>query len=622
MHDIIISDHLPVYIIKKKHRIKKEYTKVHGRPMKKYYKEHFQSLVQNDYHWHKFWSAESFNEKWKIMLLIITVSLNSSLPLKAMRIPNNSPPWLTSEILDMINLKNKLFKLAKLDKNHWNSYRDQKHLVNRTVKREKRNTVQKTLDDNKNNPKEFWMEIKNLLGTNSISSDAIKTIRNAGGTILNDKEAADYMNDYYAHIGENLANLIPDINWNAHNNFMNIESNGFRFRLITEKETRALVKGIDSTKSSAMDRLKSIFVKDAFECINFELCYLLNESLRLGEYPISWGYSYVTPIPKEGDRLDPNNWRPISQMPIIGRLIEKAIHTQLKYYLDCKGILHKNQHGFRARKSTGSAIFDYINNLFSAYDSDESTVSVYIDYKKAFDTISHQILLKKLKLYGLSKMCLSWFEQYLDHRTQCTIVNGHKSNTQPISYGVPQGSTLGPTLFILYVNDLFTYPGIENVSTLMYADDTVIYRSSDDPTDALENIQIAMNNTQNWCEMDKLTINGNKTKFTIFLRKPSDRKYQVVCNKNLLERTTTYKYLGADIDNTLTMDSFNKNVCKKVNFKLYMFGKIRKYITTHAAILIYKQTILPYFDYGRFLMNSASQNSISKLDKYQNRALR
>ena len=160
------------------------------------------------------------------------------------------------------------------------------------------------------------------------------------------------------------------------------------------------------------------------------------------------------------------------------------------------------------------------------------------------------------------------------------------------------------------------------MSTLMYADDTVIYRSSDDPTDALEDIQFAMNNIQNWCEMNKLTINGNKTKFTIFLRKPSDRKYQIVCNKNLLERTTTYKYLGADIDNTLTMDSFNKNVCKKVNFKLYMFGKIRKYITTHAAILIYKQTILPYFDYGSFLMNSASQNSISKLDKYQNRALR
>ena len=363
-------------------------------------------------------------------------------------------------------------------------------------------------------------------------------------------------------------------------------------------------------------------VKDAFECINFELCYLLNESLRLGEYPISWGYSYVTPIPKEGDRLDPNNWRPISQMPIIGRLIEKAIHTQLKYYLDCKGILHKNQHGFRAKKSTGSAIFNYMNKLFSAYDKDESTVSVYIDYKKAFDTISHPILLRKLKLYGLSKMTLTWFEQYLGHRTQCTVVNGHKSDKLPISYGVPQGSTLGPKLFILYVNDLFAYPGMEEVSTLMYADDTVLYQSRDDPTDAVKDVQTAMNNIQTWCRMNKLTINENKTKFTTFLRKPSDRKYQIVSNNISLERTTPYKYLGADINNVLTMDSFNKNVCKKVNYKLYMFGKIRKYITINAAILIYKQTILPYFDYGSFLMNSASQNSISKLDKYQNRALR
>ena len=257
VHNIVISDHLPVYIIKKKHRIKREYAKVKGRPMKKYDKEHFQSLVLNDHRWDKFWYVESVKEKWEIMLQIMIVSLNTVLPLKTMRIPKNSPAWLTPEIIDMIDMKNKLFKLAKIDNTRWKTYRNQKHLVNRTIKREKRNKVQKTLDDNRNNPKEFWMEIQNLLGTSSMSSEAIKTIRDAGGNLLNDKEAADYMNDYYAHIGENLANLIPDISWNPHNNFMTVDNQGLIFRIITEKETRALVKGIDTTKSSAMDGIKS-----------------------------------------------------------------------------------------------------------------------------------------------------------------------------------------------------------------------------------------------------------------------------------------------------------------------------------------------------------------------------
>ena len=123
----------------------------------------------------------------------------------------------------------------------------------------------------------------------------------------------------------------------------------------------------------------------------------------------------------------------------------------------------------------------------------------------------------------------------------------------------------------------------------MYADDTVLYRSRDDPMEAIKDIQLAMNNLQIWCTMNKLTINEKKAKITTFLGKPSDMKYQIICNNIPLERTTTYRYSGADLDNVLTMDSFNNNVCKKANYKLYLFGKIRKHVTTHAAIMIYKQ---------------------------------
>ena len=152
----------------------------------------------------------------------------------------------------------------------------------------------------------------------------------------------------------------------------------------------------------------------------------------------------------------------------------------------------------------------------------------------------------------------------------------------------------------------------------MYADDTVIYTSHTDPAVAVSQLQGAMDAVVGWGNINKLTINENKTKYTMFLRKPSIAKYKLTCNSIALEHVNSYKYLGADIDHTLTMDLFISNVCKKVNFKIYMFKKIWKY----AAIMIYKQTILPYFDYGSFLIGSANQSSIANLDKYQKRAIR
>ena len=271
------------------------------------------------------------------------------------------------------------------------------------------------------------------------------------------------------NIGESLAKKFGNVAWEPYATFPSQTKDSFVFRIITEKECLSLIKQIDVNKSSAIDDLKSIFVKDAFLCLNFEVAYLLNESLRTSEFPASWGYSNVTPIPKEGDQLDPSNWRPISQMPIIGRLLEKAIHSQLRYFIDRTGLLHTNQHGFRSGKSTGSAIFQYVKELYNNLETSDITVSTYIDYKKAFDTVSHEILLKKLSLYGFSKHSVTWFNNYLSNRLQRTLVNGHVSRSKSVKYGVPQGSTLGPTLFIIYVNDLFYHPGVDESKLLMYA---------------------------------------------------------------------------------------------------------------------------------------------------------
>ena len=383
-----------------------------------------------------------------------------------------------------------------------------------------------------------------------------------------------------------------------------------------------MIKQIDIHKSSAIDQLKAVFIKDAFLNLNFEVAYLLNESLRKSEFPSSWGHTFVTPIPKDGDRLDPGNWRPISQMPIIGRLVEKAIHLQLRYFIDSTGLLHMNQHGFRTGKSTGSAIFQYTKGLYNALDNNQISVSTYIDYKKAFDTVSHEILLKKLSLYGFSRNTICWFEDYLSKRTQCTTVNGHKSNFKTVNCGVPQGSTLGPTLFIIYVNDLFYHTGIDETKLMMYADDTVVTTRGNNIIDVTNESHPLFDQIIKWCELNKLTINEKKTKTTTFNYNETSHVKNVFYKKQPLENVKSYKYLGVDICDDLNMYTYVKNVYKKVNFKVYMFSKIRKYITKFAAVMIYKQTIVPYLDYASFLMDSAYQYSLALLDKIHNRCIR
>ena len=436
-----------------------------------------------------------------------------------------------------------------------------------------------------------------------------------------------YLSDYYATNGKILAERIPTNTTPIIGKFPNVNTE-FDFNFIPLHIVERLTKDIDIHKSSGIVDLNAELIRDAFLVLNVELTHLLNESISQQIFPSKWAIGSVTPIPKDGNLLDPGNWRPITILPIPSKIMERAIHFQLLNYFEGNNYLHPRQHGFRKSYSTSTAIHRMLRNVYDAYDLGLSTSCAFVDYKKAFETLDHDILLQKLKLYGLSDCSLAWMKSYLENRKHTVYCNNNISKESTVSYGVPQGSILGPSLFIMYVNDLlytlFDYPKI-NVE--MYADDTVIYTSDHDPKVACVNNERIINILYNWCNKNKLTINFKKTKHMMILRNrqlqnPDNFNFNIEVENKHIENVVSYHYLGVDLDNGLTYDKMLDNMFKKANRKLFMLKRIRPYITNSISNLVYKTHVLPMLDYADFLVESGHMEKIDRLNNLQKRAVK
>ena len=226
------------------------------------------------------------------------------------------------------------------------------------------------------------------------------------------------------------------------------------FRFIGIKETVALVKSLKLNKSSHVDSISMKYLRDGLLITVTELCHILNESVKTMRMPSSWKKATITPVPKNGQSKHMVDYRPISVLPAPSKIIERAIYNQLVYHLESHGLLDNRQHGFGKDHSTSSAIYTLTQYIYESLDRRNYVCCVYIDYSKAFDTLDHGIFCKKFRHFGLNNTVIEWCRDYLRNREQCVKVDESVSAPNKITYGVPQGSILGPLFFIMYVNDI------------------------------------------------------------------------------------------------------------------------------------------------------------------------
>ena len=307
-------------------------------------------------------------------------------------------------------------------------------------------------------------------------------------------------------------------------------------------------------------------IVDAFKAQFDRILRLYNGSLTRCIFPTRWKKGTIVPLPEVNIPKTASDLRPISLLPLPGKVLEHIISKRLKTFLYERNILTEKQHSFRKNRSTLLAIVEFLHIVYNNLNTGNDSFIIYLDLKKAFDTVCHKTLLYKMRSMGLDQNTFDWFASYLSGREQQVKLNGACSNYLPVKYGVPQGSILGPTLFSLYINDLVNFV---NCDIVFYADDTVII--GENPVLLLKNLGII----QQWCNRNFLTVNCKKSQWmkTQLIEKKLNVVHNFVMDGETLSEVKEYKYLGMIIDSHLSFQSHRDTLVNNINYKLCSLEK-------------------------------------------------
>ena len=623
--DDVISDHFPIFVCVKKPCEVYSYSRVKGRSYTQYDKITFCTLLQAD-NWAEFFAESNPNILWDILLEKIEAHLGIMCPLKYIKITNNKPFWLSHHIFESLNDRNLLYRKAKStnDANDLHNARQARNRTNKLINSAKEDFIKDSLNSNLNDPKKFWRIINNSFLKGTKANEPINLLDDEGLS-LTLEESCTYMNDYLTSFGVDLKRQFGNVHDTGPHSFSSYDQGtlAYEYEIKTE-DIISVLKDIDINKGSGLDYLPSFVIKDAFLSILPQIRYLMNQSLLTGIFPLKWSIATVTPIPKCGDLHKVGNWRPISILPLPGKILEKICSKFLLVELEENDVLSPFQFGFRKELSTSHVIFHYVKHIVDHININKVTASAYLDFARAFDSVNYQILESKLADMGLSYILRKWIKGYLSNRHICTKMNGFVSDTKPLVYGVPQGSVIGPILFLCYINDIVDIAATYNACISLYADDAVVFGTSDNDSNLEMILQPCLNDIVSWCKLNQINLNVSKTKLCCYGRRHTLRKIKISLhlNNKPLNVCHQYNYLGVLLDETMTLESNINVIFKKFSYKIFQFTKIRHYLETSTRILVYKQTILPLVEYVSFMLLLNRNLETSKLQKLQNRSLR
>ncbi len=540
-------------------------------------------------------------------------------------------PWITNGLVKSIRHRDKLHKLLKSQPFNANlrqrfvCYRNTLHSL---IKRAKFDYYKDKINASKGDARKFWSTINEIAGRPS-SKGKFPIQSFYSGDIINQniqtKEVCQNFCDYFAGVGEQLASAITPSGPTEVNDADHVVNSVFEMTQVTAQELMEVVKGIKGRSAPGWDGIPATLIKNNIVSLLEPLLYIINFSICTGEFPNTFKVAKVIPIFKSGQKNVFSNFRPISMLVVLAKILEKIVKIQFSKYLQSEHILTDLQYGFRTNKNTSNALFDMTYFISNKKQNNNKVLITFLDLAKAFDSVDRLILLKKLECIGVKNTSLSWFKSYLQDRKQIVSINNVESNASNIDYGVIQGSTLGPILFLVYINNIskLSVKG----KLFLFADDTALVSTGDSWEGVYENASEDLLKLKSWFDNNILSVNAKKTKcLPIFSRSVGEPSpsltlkmhscgdpRSVFCSCSIIERVEQFTYLGVVVDQHLRWAPHVQYIQRRVRKLMYAFSQLGRVLTVDHCRTAYFAYVQSLIEYGIVAWGGASPSVLEPL---------
>ena len=547
-------------------------------------------------------------------------------------------PWITFGLLNSIKHRDKLYvKLIKtsLSSPNYSSkemeYKDYCTLLQSSLRKAKADYYHKQFHKNISDIKKTWSKINEVLCRKSKKADMPDYFLDGNKILRVNVDIADCFNKFFANVGPNLANSIKGPMGQSYKDYLKKKMESiFSFNTVENGYVLKLIQRLKSKPSFGHDGLSSIMLKEIANYISPILTCIINQSLCTGIFPESLKIAKIIPIFKKENPHITDNYRPVSLLPILSKIFEKVVFIQVYEYFTENDLLYKSQYGFRKLHSTELAALEFADKIVSNLEKGKLPLAIFLDLSKAFDTIDHTILLEKLRYYGITGTALEWFTSYLCERKQYVQYADSTSSMSLIQTGVPQGSILGPLLFIIYMNDIAAVTNKFHFT--LYADDTSLVEPictfaidsyKEDYSTISNNINTELKLITDWLSLNKLSLNAKKTKMMIFhhrQKKVSTKDIKLLINSKKIECVEEFNFLGIILDQNLNWKSHVHKVSGKIAGVAGTLSRLKKFLPCNILKTVYNALIQPHLNLGVLLWGK-NIGRVYKLQKWAVRAI-
>jgi hypothetical protein len=553
--------------------------------------------------------------------------------------------FMTNGLLVSRRRKIELYKLSLTNPaDYLTKYKQYRNLFNKILRASKSLYYDAKFTQYAKNPKKTWETLNELTSSSKNKSTKIPSLITPNETITEPTAIAEEFNSFFSQAGQQISDSVPLTNVTPESYLPPIDAPAFELGNTGPIHVSDLIKSFPSKTSLDIDGISLKLLKYIKIEISTPLAYIFDLSLTEGIFPNKLKINRTVPIFKAGDSKKCDNYRPISLIPTLSKILEKMVATKLTNFLQINKLLYKHQYGFQRGLSTEQNLISVTNFIGTALNKGNFCIGVFLDLRKAFDTCSHRILLTKLSKLGVNGTALQWFRSYLTDRHQKVEVNNHLSSSLPINCGVFQGSILGPLLFLCYINDIHR---ATELATFLFADDTSCLAEHNNLQTLITYVNAELQKLATWFKANKMAVNVSKTNYIIFRTRGKKidadlpdvvfnsndldsvspdpsliQKLERIHDNNDVPKLRSFKLLGILLDEYLTFNNHIAHICSKLSRANFCLRRISNFVSTKTLRTLYFSMFHSHLLYCSTITSCGSQTALNKISTLQKKAIR